>query len=109
MKDPYKVLREKEQDVERVRKEIQALRTVIPLLADDQPSAPNADNVMHELLVAASRKSVDPPDKGMAELEPFARHLRNSSSQSGDRNLRRAGSETPQSPVPKTDPDGTNH
>jgi hypothetical protein len=101
VKDPYKVLREKEQDVERVRKEIQALRTVIPLLADDRPSAANADNVMHELLVAASRK-------GMAELEPFARHLRNSSSQSGDRKLRRVGSETPQSPVPKTDPGDTN-
>jgi hypothetical protein len=80
VKEPYKVLREKEQDVERVRKEIHALRTVIPLLADDQPSAANADNVMRELLVAVSRKSVDPPDNGMAELEPFARHLRNSSS-----------------------------
>lgn len=102
MKDPYKILREKEQDVERVRKEIQALRTVIPLLADDQPSMANADNVMHELLVAASRK-------GMAELEPFARHLRTSSSQSGDRYLRRVGSETPQSPVPRTDPGDTNH
>jgi hypothetical protein len=102
VKDPYKVLREKEQDVERVRKEIQALRTVIPLLADDRPSAANADNVMHELLVAASRK-------GMAELEPFARHLRTSSSLSDDRHLRRVGSETPQSPVPKTDPSDTNH
>jgi hypothetical protein len=108
VKDPYRVLREKEQDVEWVRKEIQALRTVIPLFADDQPSAPNADNVMQELLVAASRNSVDPPDRGMAELEPFARHLRTSSSQSGDRKLRRVGSETPQSPVPKTDPSGTN-
>jgi len=68
MKDPYRVLREKEQDVERVRKEIQALVTVIPLLADNQPSA---DNVMHELLVAVSRKSVGPPDNDMAELEPF--------------------------------------
>jgi hypothetical protein len=101
VKDPYKVLREKEQDVERVRKEIQALLIVIPLLADDRPSAPNADDVMNELL-AASRK-------GMAELEPFARHLRTSSSQSGDRSLRRAGSDTPQSPVPKTDPGDTSH
>ena len=83
MKDAYKVLREKEQDVERVRREIEALRAVIPLLADDQPSASSADNIMRELLVAASRKSADPPDNGMAELEPFARHLRNSSSQSG--------------------------
>ena len=76
MKDPHSVLREKEQDVKRVRKEIQALITVIPLLADDQPSA---DSVMNELRLAVSRKSVDPPDKGMAELEPFVRHLRNSS------------------------------
>jgi hypothetical protein len=36
MKDPYSVLRQKEKDVERVRKKIQALRTVIPLLADDR-------------------------------------------------------------------------
>jgi hypothetical protein len=78
VKDPHSVLREKEQDVERVRKEIQALLTVIPLLADEQSSA---DNVMQELLLAVSRKSVDPPDKGVAELEPFVRHLRNSSSQ----------------------------
>jgi hypothetical protein len=78
VKDPYSILREKEQDVERVRKEIQALLTVIPLLADNQSSA---DNVMQELLLAVFRKSVDPPDKGVAELEPFVRHLRNSSSQ----------------------------
>jgi uncharacterized protein YhaN len=103
MKDPHSVLREKEQNVERVRKEIQALLTVIPLLAYDQRSP---DDVMHELLLAVSQKSVDPPDKGMAELEPFVRHLRNSSSQSCDRHLRRVGSETPQSPIPKTNPSG---
>jgi hypothetical protein len=84
MKDPYRVLREKEQDVERVRKEIQALLSVTPLLADKQPSA---DNVMHELLVAVSRKSLDPPDNDRAELEPFLRHLRTSSSQSSNRHL----------------------
>ena len=32
MKDAHSVLREKEQDLERVRKEIQALLMVIPLL-----------------------------------------------------------------------------
>jgi hypothetical protein len=35
MKDPYQVLRQKETDIERVRKEIDALRYVIPLLAED--------------------------------------------------------------------------
>jgi len=37
MKDVREVLRQKEKDLERVRREIQALLTVIPLLADDQP------------------------------------------------------------------------
>jgi hypothetical protein len=69
VKNPYIVLRQKEQDLARVRKEIQALLTAIPLLlADDQYSA---DNVSQELLLAISRN----------DLEPFARHLRNSSSQ----------------------------
>jgi hypothetical protein len=40
MKDPHSGLREKEQDVERVRKGIQALLTVIPLLADVLPLPP---------------------------------------------------------------------
>lgn len=34
MKDVYQVLREKELDVTRVRKEVEALRCAIPLLAD---------------------------------------------------------------------------
>ncbi len=76
MRDPYRVLREKEKDVERVRKEIHALRTVIPLLSDDQPSS---DDLMPALLSSVSRESVNSPDKSMADLEPFARYLRNSS------------------------------
>jgi hypothetical protein len=75
MKDPHSVLRQKEQDLERVHKEIQALRTVIPLLADDQPSS----DVMDELLLAVSRAPVDPSNNGMPELElyyPFVTHLR---------------------------------
>jgi hypothetical protein len=43
-------LRAKEQDLDRVREEIQALITVIPLLADDQPSS----DVANELLLALS-------------------------------------------------------
>ena len=39
MKDPRSVLRQKDLDLERVRKEIQALLIVIPLLADDQTSS----------------------------------------------------------------------
>jgi hypothetical protein len=35
MKDPYQVLSQKEMDIERVRREIEALHFVIPLLAED--------------------------------------------------------------------------
>jgi hypothetical protein len=75
MKDPHSVLREKDQDLERVRKEIQALLTVIPLLADDQPSS----DVMREVLLAFPRTPVDTADHATAQLElyyPFIRHLR---------------------------------
>ena len=91
MRDPYGVLREKEKDVERVRKEIQALYTVIPLLCDDQPSS---DDLMPALLLSVSRESVDSPDKSMADLAPFVRHLRNSSAPSRDLHQRRVGTET---------------
>jgi hypothetical protein len=35
MRDLYQVLRQKELDLERTRKEIEALRSVIPLLAEE--------------------------------------------------------------------------
>ena len=74
MKDPRSVLRDKEQDLDRVRNEIRALLTVIPLLADDPPSA----DLMNQLPLAPSPTHVDPPDNDMAQLElyyPFVRYL----------------------------------
>jgi hypothetical protein len=79
MKDPHSVLREKEQDLKRVHKEIQALRTVIPLLADDHVDDQPSSDVMDELLLAVSRAPVDPSNNGMSELKlyyPFVTHLR---------------------------------
>ncbi len=76
MKDLNTVLCEKEHDVERVRREIQALLTVIPLLADDQPAS---DDVMHLLRLAFARTIAEPFGNGMADLEtyyPFVRHMR---------------------------------
>ena len=75
MKDPHSVLREKEQDRARVRREIQAVLTVIPLLVDDPPTS----EVVHEVFLASSRTPVDPTDDDMDQLEiyyPFVRHLR---------------------------------
>jgi hypothetical protein len=75
MKGLHTVLRQKEKDVERVREEIQALLTVIPLLADDDP----ADVVMDLLRLASSRTVAEPSGDGMADLEtyyPFVKQLR---------------------------------
>lgn len=74
MKDPYIVLGQKEQDVARVRREIQALRTVIPLLAD---GAPSWDELQTQLLSSLPDLECSVED-GMAALElyyPFVRNL----------------------------------
>jgi hypothetical protein len=75
MKGLHTVLRQKEKDVERVREEIQALLTVIPLLADDDP----ADVLMDLLRSVSSRTAAEPTGDGMADLEtyyPFVKQLR---------------------------------
>jgi hypothetical protein len=72
VKNLHTVLRQKEQDMERVRREVHALLAVIPLLADDQPSDDLA-------LLASSRTAAEPYGNGMADLEtyyPFVRHMR---------------------------------
>ena len=68
MKDLHIVLCQKERDVERLRREIRALLTVIPLLADDQSSS---DDVMHLLRLASSRTVAEPYGDGMADLETY--------------------------------------
>ena len=47
MKDVNVVLREKEMDTVRVRREIEALLSVIPLLSDDQPLADDETSELH--------------------------------------------------------------
>jgi hypothetical protein len=75
MKDPHSVLHEKDQDLERVRREIQAVLTVIPLLVEDPPTS----DVVHEVLLAFSPTPVDPSGNDTDQLEiyyPFVRYLR---------------------------------
>ncbi|MBV8891237.1 MAG: hypothetical protein JO266_04550 [Acidobacteria bacterium] len=76
MKDPCIVLREKEQDLARVRAEIQALLTVIPLLDDSAPSWSEPK------VVLTSEWDLEQfPDGGITDLEryfPFVRNLRKS-------------------------------
>lgn len=41
MRDPLQVLRQKEAELVRVRKEVESLNTVAPLLADDDRTSPD--------------------------------------------------------------------
>jgi hypothetical protein len=78
MKDPYTVLRQKEQDVERVCREIHALLIVIPLLIDNEAAS---DDVMHLLRLDSDRLAEKPSGDDMAALEtyyPWIRHMRQS-------------------------------
>jgi len=62
--------------VERVRREIQALLTVIPLLADGQHAS---EDFLDLLRVASARAVVEPFGNGMTDLEtyyPFVRNMR---------------------------------
>ena len=59
MKDPHRVLREKERDLARVRGEIQVVLTVIPLLVDDPPTS----DVVHEVLLASPGRRTTYPEK----------------------------------------------
>ena len=71
MKNPQVVLQQKEIDLIRVRKEVDALRTVLPLLDDPM-------QCVQEII--SSRGMAQPTDdNGMAELElyfPFIKNLR---------------------------------
>jgi hypothetical protein len=86
MKDLYAVLRQKEQDIVRVRREMQALLAVIPMLADDQSASelPASEEDQRNLLSMVSAQSVaEPAPNDLADLEtyyPFVKHIRQSSS-----------------------------
>jgi hypothetical protein len=91
MKDLYAVLRQKEQDIVRVRREMQALRAVIPLLADDLPASelaaselPASEEDERNLQSMVSAQSAaESTLNGMADLEtyyPFVKHMRQSGS-----------------------------
>lgn len=76
MKDVRQILSEKEKDLERVRCEVRALLTAIPLLADDDPVS---EDVLSQLGSSLAERFQQPADNGMADLEtyyPFVRHMR---------------------------------
>ena len=50
MKNPFEVLRIKEQELQRVKKEVEALRTIAPLLAESAEKPPNGKSEGHEVI-----------------------------------------------------------
>ena len=50
MKNPYEMLRVKEQELLRVKKEVEALRTIAPLLAESAEKPPNGKSESHEVI-----------------------------------------------------------
>ena len=80
MKDPYVVLREKEGQAARLRNEIAALLTIIPLLSDNSCAGVCAATVLE-----CSQEKPDPADISMTDLKryyPFIRHLKTYASES---------------------------
>jgi hypothetical protein len=66
MKDIYEVLRQKEIELVRLRKEVHALKLIIPLVQDDETW--QADSVMEAK--AALRKIFHNPDAKELTVEP---------------------------------------
>ena len=50
MKNPYEVLRIKEQELQRVKREVEALRTIAPLLTEVAEKPPNGKSEGHEVI-----------------------------------------------------------
>lgn len=74
MKDPYALLSQKEQEVSRVRREIQALLVVIPLLDDDVLKWEDLRASLSTFVVPRQKTTGD----SMRELEvyfPFVKNL----------------------------------
>jgi hypothetical protein len=75
MSDVRQILAQKEKDLERVRREVQALLTAIPLLADD----PVSEDVLSMLGSSLAERHQAPASNGMTDLEtyyPFVKHMR---------------------------------
>jgi 3-methyladenine DNA glycosylase/8-oxoguanine DNA glycosylase len=71
VKDPTVVLRQKETELARVRIEVEALQTVVPLLDDPMEQLPE--------LISAQNLSTNSADRNLADLEvyyPFVKNLR---------------------------------
>jgi hypothetical protein len=71
MLDVRQVLAQKERDLERLRREVEALLRVIPLLEEKPPAPAPTEDLTKKRLLAPSRDPAAAAERGMAELELY--------------------------------------
>ena len=75
MKNVYEVLRQKELELARLEKEVEALRVAAPLLSDDKEAASDATTAKPTLATAttAQQQPIRIPQPQVAAVQPTAR------------------------------------
>jgi len=75
MKNVYEVLRQKELELSRLEKEVEALRVAAPLLSDDKEAASDATTAKPTLATAttAPQQPIRIPQPQVAAVQPTAR------------------------------------
>ncbi|MBO0910493.1 MAG: hypothetical protein J2P13_01770 [Acidobacteria bacterium] len=75
MKNVYEVLRQKELELARLEKEVEALRVAAPLLSDDKENAPEpvAPKPAHSTPVATPQQPIRIPQPAVSTSQPAAR------------------------------------
>ena len=76
MKNVYEVLRQKELELARLEKEVEALRVAAPLLSDDKENAPEpaaAPKPAHSTPVASPQQPIRIPQPPVTTSQPAAR------------------------------------
>lgn len=75
MKNVYEVLRQKELELSRLEKEVEALRVAAPLLSDDKDAASDATGTKPTLTASspAPQQPIRIPQPAVAQAAPVAR------------------------------------
>ena len=76
MKNVYEVLRQKELELARLEKEVEALRVAAPLLSDDKDAAPENSNVKPAIASGSTPAPQQPiriPQPAVNQVQPSAR------------------------------------
>lgn len=73
MKNVYEVLRQKELELARLEKEVEALRVAAPLLSDDKEAAAEATNNKPTLASSGTQQPIRIPQPAVNAAAPVAR------------------------------------